>query len=291
MSVRVSVVIPCLNEERHLPRALKALAAGQDLPDEIVVADGRSTDATADIARAFGARVVDNAKRHAAAGRNVAFAETTGDVVAFVDADCVPARDWCLRIRGSFEAENRLVALGGRMLALPPANRVEDYAGKVFLDEIMRFPDKPTWPSERSVQGAFITANCAYKSDALCELEGFSDWFGNHAEDIDLFWRAMEAYPNRLLYDPDLLVEHSFPDCARSLWKKYIQYGISSSKLSARYSSGWQVDWRLHRRIAYSLLHAVAGADAGRCRLQVVQLTAHAVGKAYGSVLTGARNF
>ncbi len=51
----VSVVIPTLNEAARLPATLAALGG---LPGEIVVADGGSTDATAAVARAHGARMV-----------------------------------------------------------------------------------------------------------------------------------------------------------------------------------------------------------------------------------------
>ena len=53
--VKISACIIALNEERNLPRCLKSIAP---LVDEILVVDSASTDATAEIARQFGARVV-----------------------------------------------------------------------------------------------------------------------------------------------------------------------------------------------------------------------------------------
>lgn len=95
--MRLSVVIPAHNEERHLPRTLRAvLAAGDALRAqapapiadlEVVVADDSSTDATADVARAHGARVVRTEARQIAAARNAGAAAATGDVLLFVDAD------------------------------------------------------------------------------------------------------------------------------------------------------------------------------------------------------------
>jgi glucosyl-3-phosphoglycerate synthase len=102
-STRVSVVLPALNEEATVGRIVASVRAslgegvpeGRRLVDELVVVDSGSTDRTADVARAAGARVVhrDSVLPHlpAVAGKGEAMwrslAATEGDVVVFVDAD------------------------------------------------------------------------------------------------------------------------------------------------------------------------------------------------------------
>lgn len=82
---RVSVVIPALNEERYLPLLLEDLSR-QTLPvHEVIVADAGSTDATARVARAAGARIVRGG--HPAEGRNEGARGATGDWLLFLDAD------------------------------------------------------------------------------------------------------------------------------------------------------------------------------------------------------------
>lgn len=54
----VTIIIPARNEERRLPGLLVSLAALTTVPDEIIVVDDHSSDRTAEIARASGARVV-----------------------------------------------------------------------------------------------------------------------------------------------------------------------------------------------------------------------------------------
>ena len=90
---RFSVIIPAYNEEAYLPRLLDtveaARAAYRDGPDaiEVIVADNGSTDATAEIARAGGCRVVPVAKRVIAAVRNGGAGVARGALLAFTDAD------------------------------------------------------------------------------------------------------------------------------------------------------------------------------------------------------------
>jgi glycosyltransferase involved in cell wall biosynthesis len=90
MRAGVSIIVPAHNEERLLGTTLDALrgaAAALGEPHEIVVVDDASTDGTAKIARAHGARVVRVGVRHIAAARNAGAREARGDVLVFVDAD------------------------------------------------------------------------------------------------------------------------------------------------------------------------------------------------------------
>ena len=87
-----SIVIPAYNEERFLPRTLDALAAAMaatELVGEIVVTDNNSTDATAAVAAAHGARVVFEPVNQISRARNCGAAAATGDFLIFVDADTV----------------------------------------------------------------------------------------------------------------------------------------------------------------------------------------------------------
>lgn len=85
----VSIVVPARNEEAYLPRTLQCLRAQRtDLPYEIIVVDGRSTDATATIvAEAPGVRLVEGPGRGIAAARNLGARSGRGQWYAFVDAD------------------------------------------------------------------------------------------------------------------------------------------------------------------------------------------------------------
>ena len=91
--MRFSVVIPAYNEEKYLPRLLTSIAvAGAKYsggPDqiEVIVADNDSTDRTAAVAGAYGARVVHVARRRIAAARNGAARVARGEILCFVDAD------------------------------------------------------------------------------------------------------------------------------------------------------------------------------------------------------------
>lgn len=85
----ISVIIPAHNAERFLSEAVRSVLDQVPTPDEIVVVDDGSTDGSAAVARAFGppVRLLSQANRGAAAARNLGVEQTTGDLLAFLDAD------------------------------------------------------------------------------------------------------------------------------------------------------------------------------------------------------------
>lgn len=80
-----SIIIPTLNEEHYLPRLLKAITAQSISPREIIVADARSTDQTAESARNYGCRVV--AGGLPGIGRNAGARIARSGTLLFLDAD------------------------------------------------------------------------------------------------------------------------------------------------------------------------------------------------------------
>lgn len=111
---RVSIVIPVRNEERFMAACLRSLRELDYPADqlELIFADGRSTDRTAELARAGGSVVVDNPGLKISAGRNAGFAASHGELVAFTDADCLFPRDWVRRAAAHF-ADPAVAGVGG----------------------------------------------------------------------------------------------------------------------------------------------------------------------------------
>lgn len=104
-TVSVSVVIPCLNEERFIGQVLTNLAAQWPAGAyEIIVVDGMSSDATraviADFQQAhpeIDVRVVDNPARHIPTALNLGIAAARGQVIVRMDAHSVPSVNYVRR--------------------------------------------------------------------------------------------------------------------------------------------------------------------------------------------------
>ena len=91
---KISVVIPAHNEESTIIPTLEALLA-QDYPDlEIIVVDNVSTDRTTEVVRRFPVRLVHEAKKGLLHARECGRKEARGEIIANIDADCLPEKDW-----------------------------------------------------------------------------------------------------------------------------------------------------------------------------------------------------
>lgn len=99
----VSIIIPTFNEGVYLPRLLASIEA-QDYRDrEVIVADNGSRDATRDVAKKHGARVVHGGIP--GVGRNRGAAAARGDTLLFLDADTVLPDGFISRIVARFEKD------------------------------------------------------------------------------------------------------------------------------------------------------------------------------------------
>jgi len=109
----ISFIVPAYNEEALIGRTLDALnRAAESIgePFEIVVADDASSDRTAAIAEARGARLTRVNLRQIAATRNAGAREAIGDKLIFVDADTVVSEQV---VRTAIEAMDKGAAGGG----------------------------------------------------------------------------------------------------------------------------------------------------------------------------------
>jgi glycosyltransferase involved in cell wall biosynthesis len=81
---RITVVIPCLNEEDGIQKVLTELP---DFVDEVIVVDNNSTDRTAEVSRRMGAIVIGEIHRGYGRAYKKGFSQATGDIIVTLDGD------------------------------------------------------------------------------------------------------------------------------------------------------------------------------------------------------------
>jgi rSAM/selenodomain-associated transferase 2 len=172
--MRLSIIIPTLNEARYLPIAV-AQARHQAVlaaPHEIIIADCGSVDGTAELATRLGTHLVQKrpALSSRAAALNRGAAEAIGDVFLFLDADTLVPKGYDRSIQQVL-ADPRVVggafefALDGAQLALR-------------LVEILNRIRYRIWPLYFGDQGLFVRASAfrsvgGYREQRLLEASEF----------------------------------------------------------------------------------------------------------------------
>lgn len=81
---RITVIIPCLNEEQGIESVLRRMP---EFVDEVIVVDNGSTDRTSDVAKSFGAKVIRESVRGYGRSYKTGFAFASGDLIITLDGD------------------------------------------------------------------------------------------------------------------------------------------------------------------------------------------------------------
>lgn len=99
--MKLTVVIPTLNEEKDL---YKTLASVKDLADEIIVIDSGSTDKTVEIAKSYGAKVINHPFISFSDTRNFGNQEAKGDWILSIEADVVVSKELSVEIKEALKS-------------------------------------------------------------------------------------------------------------------------------------------------------------------------------------------
>jgi rhamnosyltransferase len=123
----VSLIVRCFNEEAHIGRLLTGALRQTHPPEEIVVVDSGSTDATLSIASAFEVRVISIAPERFSFGHalNIGVAESSAEIALFASAHVYPVYDtWIERLIAPFQDERVALAYGRQRT--PPGGRFSE---------------------------------------------------------------------------------------------------------------------------------------------------------------------
>jgi glycosyltransferase involved in cell wall biosynthesis len=166
-NMKVSVVIPALNEEGIIEDCLQSIRR-QDHPLELILVDNGSIDKTPEISRKFCDKVFIKPNYSLAEMRDFGASNASGDIIITTDADCIAPPGWATKLIKSFENPD-VVAVGGgfRPLNLNPLSRFY-----CWISPIMQ------------KLGLFQGANMAYRKEAYMNSEGYNK--AKRAEDWHL---------------------------------------------------------------------------------------------------------
>jgi mycofactocin system glycosyltransferase len=244
----VSIVIPVKDRAGELARCLESihkLTYPLNLLQIIVVDDG-SRDASAAVAKEYGAVVVPSGGtgRGPAAARNAGAQVATGEILAFIDSDCTASEEWLLELLPAFDAA-QTAAVGGLvdgMCRESAIDRYEAVMSSLSLGKRER--------SGSSGDDTFYLPSCnlLVRRAVFARAGGFKD--GMHVgEDVDLTWRLRDQGWT-ITYLPKGRVYHEHRSSARSFMSRRFDYGTSEGTLQRLHA-------RRHKRMVVPPLLAI----------------------------------
>lgn len=242
----VSVVIPAYNAQAQIGETLKALRAQAGIGDfEIVVADNASTDATAQIALDYGAKVVHESTRGPAAARNCGLRAASGEIVAHLDADTVPSRRWLCELVKAFEDPAAVIA-AGRTICYPPKTAAERYVQQIGLYDAALAVKRTPFPFAPSL-------NLAVRRRAAFTAGGWNEKLIT-GEDVDFSHRIAKTFGANVQYCERAVLYHHARADDKALVRQARSYGAGVADLYSMYPD--EIEW--NARKAFHLAGVIA---------------------------------
>lgn len=117
-SIKISVVIPTLNEEGNIKELITCLANQTFPPDEIIICDGNSSDRTIEIVKKLkeklkNLKIVKRIGECRGAGRNSGIDQSKNDYIALIDAGTKPNNNWLEQLKIPIEKNNEIQCVYG----------------------------------------------------------------------------------------------------------------------------------------------------------------------------------
>jgi glycosyltransferase involved in cell wall biosynthesis len=258
----VSIIVPARNSEQTIGPCVSSILRADYPTDrrEVIVVDNGSTDRTAEIVRGYAVRYLTEPRRGPSAARNAGIESSAGQILAFVDSDCVATTGWLRALVREFE-DGDVAAVAGEIVSYPPTTPAERYSA-------IR---KPRWqePALNLSRPFAVTANVAFRRDTF-ERIGLFDPKLVRAQDKDIGWRLLGA-GLKLAYSADALVLHRHRQTSWAFFMQHAGWGYGAALLHRKYKLPWGPRHELRKQkellLAFGALakagarYAVKGGD------------------------------
>ncbi|MEG4866266.1 MULTISPECIES: glycosyltransferase [unclassified Microcoleus] len=287
----VSVVVPVYNGERDLPDLIECLRSQTYPPHrvEYLIVDNKSRDRTSSILQTAASNpssvspllrggspfnqitlrhLTENQIQSSYAARNQGIRASTGEIIAFTDADCRPETQWLENLVKPF-VDLEVGISAGEILALPGNSLLEKHAAR---DNTLS--QKHTLAHPFCAYGQ--TANLAVRRQVLAQVGLFRPYLTSGG-DADLCWRILRETSYKMYFAASAIVRHRHRSTIKQLQSQWYRYGESNKylhelhgvDLMREFTTGEYL-YRLARWLLKEL--PVAAAKSDLARLDLVDL-------------------
>lgn len=235
---RMSVVVCTHNGADTLGECLAHVQALRYPDYEVIVVDDGSTDRTVEVASGFDVTLISTPNRGLSSARNTGLRAATGEVVAYLDDDAFPDRDWLTYLAATFR-ETSHAGVGGPNI--PPSD--ENLVARC----VARAPGGPVHVLLSDTEAEHIPGcNMAFRADRLRAAGGFDPRFRVAGDDVDVCWRLTERGES-LGFNPGAMVWHRRRSSLRAYWRQQEGYGkaegLLERKWPEKYNPAGHVSW------------------------------------------------
>jgi succinoglycan biosynthesis protein ExoA len=227
----ISVLVPVLNEERRIAETIASILAQPGADVEVLVADGRSADGTADVVARIAAtdsrvRLLDNPKLSIPAGLNLCLQHSQGEFVARVDGHSELSADYFRRALATLSDSPAMAGVGGHRIGVgrtPVGRAIALVQSSRFAigNSIYHYADRAQL-TDHATFGV-------YRADAVRQIGGWDEQLTVN-EDVDFDHRLRTAGWT-IGYQPAMKVRWDVRERIGDLFAQYRRYGRGKANM------------------------------------------------------------
>ncbi len=217
--MKVSIIIPAVKINDYIRESMRHVNALDHEDFEVIILPNEAADES--FPRSL---IVPTGRMGPARKRDIALKHAKGEILAFLDDDAYPRRDWLKRALVHFN-DPSVAAVGGPALTPPGDSFFQRVSGAVFLTDVGGGAPERYWPvgGVREIDDC-PSVNLLVRRDVFESIGGFDTayWPG---EDT-LLCRDIIRAGWRIIYDPDVLVWHHRREGLVRHLKQIGRYGL-----------------------------------------------------------------
>ena len=204
---KISVLMPALNAERCIVRALKSLRNQTFKDYELLVVDNGSNDKTPEIAAKYADRVLLMKKRGLGHARNEGIREAKADIIAFTDSDCEATTDWIEQIDRFFTQNPEEHVMAGET-KIPKSTFVGDCISSLGFPGGGHVGFAKMWKvSKEGYTRKFTGCNFAFRKPVLKKTGLFDETLVAANDDAEMSMRMIK-HGVKIRFNPAAVIYH-----------------------------------------------------------------------------------
>ncbi|WP_238456791.1 glycosyltransferase family 2 protein [Desulforamulus aeronauticus] len=223
----ISVIIPTLNGAKELPKLLEQLTLQTTKVQEIIIIDSESVDKTLQVAKSYGAKILNVSRDNFDHGgtRNLAATKATGDIIVFMTQDAVPANKETIGKLIEPLAEQGIIVSYARQLPKTGTKTTDKFLRQYNYPASSKVKSKEDIPALGI--GTFQNSNvcAAYQRTEFEKLGGFPQSIVSNEDMLFAARVIMAGY--KVAYTAEAMVLHSHNYSCWQLFKRYFDIGAS----------------------------------------------------------------
>lgn len=226
--------MPVRNEAAQVDSTMTAIMASTRIPDEIIIVDGMSDDATKALFEAWRecdapVRVIDNPNRFSGSGRNLGAAASTGDVLVFADCGNPISREWIYEMVRPF-AEHEATDIVCGVFEPMVTNAFEHCVACIHYPTNYRMHDLDS-DQKQALKPAVVLPGggaIAMRRTTFDTVGGYPDWL--HRAQDKLFSRKAYALDKRVFVSWKARMAHHMRSTVQDVFQLTFDYGRGNGR-------------------------------------------------------------